>query len=107
MGTVHLAEQKEPVHRRVALKRIELGMDRKAVLARFEAERRALSMMEHSCIATVLDAGVSAQSSYRGSGSPAIRDSYLGLRAARTSRLQDFTVSHCSSLAERSRPGRA
>ena len=61
MGTVYLAEQKEPVRRRVALKLIKLGMDSKAVLARFEAERRALSMMEHSCIATVLDAGVSAQ----------------------------------------------
>jgi serine/threonine protein kinase/formylglycine-generating enzyme required for sulfatase activity len=61
MGTVYLAEQKEPVRRRVALKLIKLGMDSKAVLARFEAERKALSMMEHSCIATVLDAGVSAQ----------------------------------------------
>jgi len=61
MGTVYLAEQREPVRRRVALKLIKLGMDSKAVLARFEAERRALSMMEHSCIATVLDAGVSAQ----------------------------------------------
>ncbi len=61
MGTVYLAEQREPVRRRVALKLIKLGMDSKAVLARFEAERRALTMMEHSCIATVLDAGVSAQ----------------------------------------------
>ncbi len=61
MGTVFLAEQKEPMRRRVAVKLIKLGMDSKAVLTRFEAERRALSMMEHSCIATVLDAGVSAQ----------------------------------------------
>jgi serine/threonine protein kinase/formylglycine-generating enzyme required for sulfatase activity len=61
MGTVYLAEQREPVRRRVALKVIKLGMDSKAVLARFDAERRALSLMDHSCIASVLDAGVSAQ----------------------------------------------
>jgi serine/threonine protein kinase/formylglycine-generating enzyme required for sulfatase activity len=60
MGTVYLAEQKAPVRRRVALKLIKLGMDSKAVLARFQAERRALSMMEHSCIASVFDAGMSA-----------------------------------------------
>ena len=61
MGTVYLAEQREPVRRRVALKVIKLGMDSKAVMARFEAERRALSMMEHSCIATVVDAGITEQ----------------------------------------------
>ena len=61
MGTVYLAEQREPVRRRVALKVIKLGMDSKAVLARFEAERRALGMMEHSCIATVVDAGITEQ----------------------------------------------
>lgn len=58
MGTVYLAEQKEPVRRRVALKVIKLGMDSKAVLTRFEAERRALAMMEHSCIAAVFGAGL-------------------------------------------------
>jgi serine/threonine protein kinase/formylglycine-generating enzyme required for sulfatase activity len=61
MGTVYLAEQREPVRRRVALKVIKLGMDSKAVLARFDAERIALSMMEHGCIAKVLDAGVTAR----------------------------------------------
>jgi serine/threonine protein kinase/formylglycine-generating enzyme required for sulfatase activity len=61
MGTVYLAEQKEPVRRRAALKVIKLGMDSKAVLTRFEAERRALAMMEHSCIATVFDAGITEQ----------------------------------------------
>ena len=59
MGTVFLAEQKEPVRRRVALKLIKLGMDSKGVLARFDAERQALSMMEHSAIARVYDAGTS------------------------------------------------
>ncbi|MFQ5505874.1 MAG: WD40 repeat domain-containing serine/threonine protein kinase, partial [Planctomycetota bacterium] len=57
MGTVYLAEQKEPVRRRVALKVIKLGMDTKQVLGRFEAERQALAMMEHSCIAKVFEAG--------------------------------------------------
>ncbi len=61
MGTVYLAEQKEPVRRRAALKVIKLGMDSKAVLMRFEAERKALAMMEHSCIATVFDAGITPQ----------------------------------------------
>jgi len=56
-GTVWMAEQREPVHRRVALKLIKLGMDTKQVIARFEAERQALAMMEHPGIAAVLDAG--------------------------------------------------
>ncbi|TVQ62827.1 MAG: serine/threonine protein kinase [Phycisphaerales bacterium] len=56
-GTVWAAEQREPVKRRVALKIIKLGMDTKQVIARFEAERQALAMMEHPNIAKVLDAG--------------------------------------------------
>ena len=56
-GVVWMAEQKEPVKRRVALKIIKLGMDTKQVIARFEAERQALAMMAHPNIATVLDAG--------------------------------------------------
>jgi non-specific serine/threonine protein kinase/serine/threonine-protein kinase len=56
-GTVYLAEQKEPVKRRVALKVIKLGMDTRQVIARFEAERQALAMMAHSNIARVLDVG--------------------------------------------------
>jgi serine/threonine protein kinase/WD40 repeat protein len=56
-GTVWLAEQKEPVRRRVALKIIKLGMDTNTVVARFEAERQALAMMDHPNIAKVLDAG--------------------------------------------------
>ena len=56
-GTVFMAEQEEPVRRRVALKVIKLGMDTKSVVARFEAERQALAMMDHSNIARVLDAG--------------------------------------------------
>src|SRR5215471_952 len=56
-GVVYVAEQTEPVRRRVALKVIKLGMDTKAVVARFEAERQALAMMDHQNIAKVLDAG--------------------------------------------------
>ncbi len=57
MGTVWMAQQTEPVKRTVALKLIKAGMDTKAVLARFEAERQALALMDHPNIAKVLDAG--------------------------------------------------
>ena len=57
MGTVYMAEQQEPVRRRVALKIIKPGMDSQQVIARFEAERQALAMMDHQNIARVLDAG--------------------------------------------------
>jgi len=56
-GTVYMAEQEEPVRRLVAVKVIKLGMDTKSVVARFEAERQALAMMDHPNIARVLDAG--------------------------------------------------
>ena len=56
-GVVYLAEQEEPVRRRVALKVIRLGMDTELVIARFEMERQALAMMDHPHIAHVLDAG--------------------------------------------------
>ncbi|MEO8429783.1 MAG: serine/threonine-protein kinase, partial [Verrucomicrobiota bacterium] len=56
-GVVYMAEQSEPVRRRVALKVIKLGMDTKSVIARFEAERQALALMDHPNIAKVLDAG--------------------------------------------------
>ena len=56
-GVVYMSEQEEPVRRRVALKVIKLGMDTKSVIARFEAERQALALMDHPNIARVLDAG--------------------------------------------------
>jgi serine/threonine protein kinase/tetratricopeptide (TPR) repeat protein len=59
-GVVYVAEQTEPVRRRVAIKIIKLGMDTKSVVARFEAERQALAMMDHPNIAKVLDAGSTA-----------------------------------------------
>ncbi len=57
MGTVYMAEQTEPVKRRVALKLIKTGMDTRQVVARFEAERQALALMDHPNIAKVHDAG--------------------------------------------------
>jgi len=57
MGVVFMAEQQEPVRRKVALKIIKRGMDSRQVIARFEAERQALAMMDHQNIARVLDAG--------------------------------------------------
>ncbi len=57
MGVVYMAEQREPVRRKVALKIIKPGMDTREVVARFEAERQALAMMDHPNIAHVLDGG--------------------------------------------------
>ena len=57
MGSVFLAQQQHPVQRRVALKVIKPGMDSRPVIARFEAERQALAMMDHPHVAKVLDAG--------------------------------------------------
>ena len=60
MGTVYLAEQLEPIRRRVALKVVKLGMDTAQVLARFDHERQALAMMDHPNIAQIFDAGATA-----------------------------------------------
>ncbi|MCA9190583.1 MAG: protein kinase [Planctomycetales bacterium] len=58
-GVVYVAEQEKPVRRKVALKVIKLGMDTRDVIARFEAERQALALMDHPNVARVLDAGAS------------------------------------------------
>jgi serine/threonine protein kinase len=60
MGTVYMAEQDRPVRRKVALKIIKAGMDSARVIARFEAERQVLALMDHPNIAKVLDAGATA-----------------------------------------------
>jgi serine/threonine protein kinase len=57
MGTVYLAEEQHPIKRRVALKIVRHGLDTREILARFERERQALAMMEHSGIARVYGAG--------------------------------------------------
>jgi serine/threonine protein kinase len=61
MGEVWLAEQKEPVIRRVALKLIKAGMNSREVIGRFESERQALALMDHPAISKVLDAGSTLQ----------------------------------------------
>ena len=68
MGVVYMADQQTPVRRRVALKIIKPGMDTRQVIARFEAERQALALMDHPNIARVLDAGATD------SGRPVLRD---------------------------------
>jgi eukaryotic-like serine/threonine-protein kinase len=60
MGTVYRAEQTQPVRRQVALKLIKIGMDSRAVLARFDAERQALALMDHPNIARIFDGGTTA-----------------------------------------------
>src|ERR1700677_3650324 len=57
MGEVWLAEQMQPVRRRVAIKLIKVGMDTREVVARFESERQALALMDHPAIAKVFEAG--------------------------------------------------
>jgi WD40 repeat protein/serine/threonine protein kinase len=68
MGVVYMAQQTEPVKRLVALKIIKPGMDSRQVIARFEAERQALALMEHPNIARIFDAGMTAEEGARDSG---------------------------------------
>jgi WD40 repeat protein/serine/threonine protein kinase len=89
-GVVYVAEQTQPVRRRVALKVIKLGMDTKAVVARFEAERQALAMMDHPNIAKVLDAGTT------GTGRP-----YFVMELVRGIRITDYCDQANLSTRER------
>jgi non-specific serine/threonine protein kinase/serine/threonine-protein kinase len=76
-GAVYMAEQREPVQRRVALKIIKAGMDTRQVIARFEAERQALAMMDHPNIARVLDAGAT-ENVVCGTGVPPVASDICG-----------------------------
>jgi hypothetical protein len=78
-GVVYMAEQEKPMRRLVALKVIKLGMDTRAVIARFDAERQALAMMDHPNIAKVLDAGATR------SGRP-----YFVMELVRGTRITDY-----------------
>ncbi len=89
-GEVWMAEQLEPVKRKVALKVLKLGMDTKAVVARFEAERQALALMEHASIAKVFDAGVTR------SGRP-----YFAMELVRGVPITTFCDEARSSLEDR------
>jgi serine/threonine protein kinase len=90
MGVVYMAEQLEPVRRRVALKIIKPGMDSRQVIARFEAERQALAMMDHENITRVLDAGTTAN------GYP-----YFATELIRGIPITDFCDKNQLSLRER------
>ena len=89
-GVVYMAEQEEPVRRRVALKVIKLGMDTKNVIARFEAERQALALMDHPNIAKVLDAGATD------TGRP-----FFVMELVRGIRITDYCDQHHLSTLER------
>jgi tetratricopeptide (TPR) repeat protein len=89
-GIVYLAEQTEPIRRRVALKVIKLGMDTKQVIARFEAERQALALMDHPNIAKVLDAGATD------TGRP-----FFVMELVRGIRITDYCDQHSLSTGER------
>src|SRR2546427_3717195 len=89
-GVVYVAEQEEPVRRRVALKVIKLGMDTKSVIARFEAERQALAMMDHPNIAKVLDAGATE------AGRP-----YFVMELVRGIRITEYCDHHALSTEDR------
>jgi serine/threonine protein kinase/Tfp pilus assembly protein PilF len=92
MGSVYLAEQRHPVRRKVALKVIKLGMDTKAVMARFESERQALAMMDHPGIAKVFDAGATDQ------GRP-----YFVMEHVQGVRITTYCDLHCLDNRERLR----
>jgi serine/threonine protein kinase len=89
-GIVFLAEQEEPVHRRVALKVIKPGMDTKSVIARFEAERQALAMMDHPNIAKIFDAGTTE------SGRP-----YFVMELVQGTKITEYCDQHALTTAER------
>ena len=89
-GVVYMAEQEEPVRRRVALKIIKLGMDTQEVVARFEAERQALALMDHANIARVLDAGATE------TGRP-----FFVMELVRGIKITDYCDQHNVSARER------
>lgn len=89
-GVVYMAEQEEPVRRRVALKIIKPGMDTRSVIARFEAERQALALMDHPNIAKVFDAGATD------SGRP-----YFVMELVRGQRITDYCDEHALTTEAR------
>ncbi len=91
-GVVFMAEQREPVHRRVALKIIKPGMETKSVIARFEAERQALALMDHPSIAKIFDAGATE------SGRP-----YFVMELVRGIKITEYCDQHALATEERLR----
>ena len=101
-GVVYMAQQQEPVKRRVALKVIKAGMDTRQVLARFEAERQALALMDHPNIAKVLDAGATetGPALFRDGTGPGSKDHRLLRRQNSLSTEQRLTlfIQVCSAV---------
>lgn len=89
-GVVYRAAQSEPVRRQVALKVIKLGMDTRSIVARFEAERQALALMDHPCIARVLDGGATT------TGRP-----FFVMELVRGVRITEYCETHQLSLSDR------
>src|SRR5579859_187391 len=89
-GVVFLAEQEEPVRRQVALKVVKPGMDTRSVIARFEAERQALALMDHPHIAHVFDAGTTE------SGRP-----YFVMELVEGVKITDYCDRHCLAIDAR------
>ncbi|HTA28903.1 MAG TPA: serine/threonine-protein kinase [Candidatus Cybelea sp.] len=89
-GVVFMAQQEQPVHRRVALKVVKPGMDTKSVIARFEAERQALALMDHANIAHVFDAGATDN------GRP-----YFVMELVRGVKITDYCDQHSLTTTER------
>ncbi|MFK7740212.1 MAG: protein kinase [Planctomycetota bacterium] len=90
IGIVYAAEQGEPLRRRVAVKVVKLGMDTNEVIARFEAERQALALMDHPCVAKAIDAGATAE------GRP-----YFVMELVKGVALTDYWKKHRLPLRER------
>src|SRR6266851_5684886 len=89
-GVVFMAEQEEPVRRRVALKIIKPGMDTKSVIARFDAERQALALMDHPNIARIFNAGATE------SGRP-----YFVMELVRGIKITEYCDQHSLTIQER------
>ena len=89
-GVVFMAEQEEPVRRRVALKIIKPGMDTKSVIARFEAERQTLALMDHPNVAKIFDAGATE------SGRP-----YFVMELVRGIKMMEYCDQHSLTTQER------
>jgi serine/threonine protein kinase/tetratricopeptide (TPR) repeat protein len=90
MGTVYLAEQKEPLKRLVAVKLIKLGMDTRSVVARFKAEQQSLAKMKHANVAQVLDAGATEN------GRP-----YFVMEYVEGTRITEFCDTHRLGISDR------
>ena len=104
MGVVYMAEQTEPVQRKVALKVIKPGMDSRQVIARFEAERQALALMDHVNIARVLDAGATASPSPNTATTTALRRGSDWSCSCLSARQFSMPTRRGSSIATSSRP---